>query len=352
VAALRFAIVGCGDVSRRYARAILAASELELAGVADALADRAAALAAELGVASYPAPAAVLADEEVDAVVNLTAPQAHAAVTAACLEARKHVHSEKPVALRHEEARELIDLAERRGVRLSCAPTTLLGEAQQTWWKLVREGVLGTIRVAYAEMNWGRIETWHPAPEALYAVGPLVDVGVYPLTMLTGIFGPARRVQAYGAVLVPDRVRKDGVPFPLETPDHVVAVVELPGVVARVTASFVAGPGTQRGIELHGDRGRLFLAAIEADSRLELSVDGANAEPVALVREPSPGIDWGRALVDLALAVEEGRPHRAAAEHAAHVVEILNAAEQSIREHAPVDVHSRFDPPRPMDWAL
>ena len=349
---MRFALVGCGDISRRYGRAIQAAPELELVGVTDALANRAAAVADELGVATYPSLAALLGDEAVDCVVNLTAPQAHASVSAACLEAGKHVHTEKPVALRHEQARELIELAERAGVRLSCAPATLLGEAQQTAWKLVREGGLGTVRVAYAEANWGRIETWHPGPESLYAVGPLVDVGVYPLTVLTAVLGPARRVHAYGAVLAPDRVRKDGVPFRLETPDHVVAVVELPGAVARVTASFVAGRSTQRGIELHGDGGRLLMAAWDQfDAELELSQDGAEAAPVELVREPYPGIDWSRPLVDLALALREGRPHRAAAEHAAHVVEILNAAERSMSDGGPVDVHSRFDPPAPMEWA-
>jgi predicted dehydrogenase len=273
-------------------------------------------------------------------------------VTAACLEAGKHVHTEKPVALRHEQARELVELAQRTGVRLSCAPATLLGEAQQTAWKLVRDGALGAVRVAYAEANWGRIETWHPGPESLYAVGPLVDVGVYPLTVLTAVLGPARRVQAHGAVLAPERVRRDGVPFRLETPDHVVAVVELPGAVARVTASFVAGGSTQRGIELHGDEGRLFMSAwAECDARLELSRDGGDPVPVELVREPYRGIDWGRALVDLAHALDEGRPHRAAAEHAAHVVEILNAAERSMRDGAPVEVRSRFDPPAPMEWA-
>src|SRR5207253_2271057 len=83
---------------------------------------------------------------------------------------------------------------EDRGVRLSCAPATLLGESQQTAWKVVRDRTLGPVRAVYAEANWGRIERWHPSPESLYEVGPLVDVGVYPLTILTAMFGPVRRV--------------------------------------------------------------------------------------------------------------------------------------------------------------
>jgi hypothetical protein len=70
------------------------------------------------------------------------------------------------------------------------------------------------------------------------------------------------------------------------------------------------------------------------------------------VREPFDGIDWGRALVDLARAVEEGRPHRMSAEHAAHVVEVLNAAEASATSGGPVAVTSSFVAPEPMEWAL
>src|SRR4051794_22641019 len=185
----------------------MAAEGLTLAGATDVLPGRAAAFVAEHGSVDYPSLAALLAADEVDIVVNLTAPQSHAEVTAAALEAGKHVHSEKPLALRHDEAKALVELASARGVALSCAPATLLGEAQQTAWKLLREGAVGRVRVAYAEANWGRIESWPPAPEPLLAVGALVDVGVYPLTILTAMFGAARRVTASAALVEPDRVR-------------------------------------------------------------------------------------------------------------------------------------------------
>jgi predicted dehydrogenase len=274
-------------------------------------------------------------------------------VTAAALEAGKHVHSEKPVALSHEEARALAELAERRGVRLSCAPATLLGEAQQTAWKVVRENALGKVRVAYAEANWGRIETWHPSPQSLYAVGPLVDVGVYPLTLLTAMFGPVRRVAAYETKLEPERVTRNGEAFVLGAPDFITAALELDtGLVARITATFWVRPGRQRGLELHGDDASLYLASwADFDSPLELSEDGETYMPVPLVREPYPGIDWARALVDLADALVEGRPHRASAEHAAHVVEVMEAIARSGAELEPLELTSSFAPPLPMEWA-
>ncbi len=350
---MNVALVGCGNIAERYAARIVESEPLELVGATDLLPERADAIAGRFGGTPYRSLDALLADDRVDAVVNLTAPQAHATVTAAALEAGRHVHTEKPVALSYGEARELAELARRRDVRLSCAPATFLGEALQTVWKLVREDAIGRVRVAYAEANWGRIESWHPAPETLYAAGPLVDVGIYPLTALTAMFGPVRRVSAYGTMVQPERMTKHGTPFRLETPDFTVAVLELDGdVVVRVTATFWVGPGKQRGIELHGERASLYVAAwAESDARVESSDDGEAYTRVPLVRHPYPGIDWSTALVDLAAAVEEGRPHRASAEHAAHVVEVMNAIDSSGRNGASVEVTSTFELPAPMEWA-
>ena len=351
---MRAALVGAGNIAGRYATRILASDGLELAGATDVLPGRAEAFAEEHGGFAYPSLDALLADETVDLVVNLTAPQAHAEVTSAALEAGKHVHSEKPLALRHADAQRLVELARSRDLRLSASPATLLGEAQQTLWKLVREGAIGRVRAVYAEANWDRIEVWHPDPRELYAVGPVVDVAVYPITILTAMFGPARRVQAFATTLERDRTLLDGTAFQPGAPDFVVALLELhDGVLVRVTASFYVGAGQQHGLELHGDTGSLWMPSwMDADSRVQLQQRRGEYEPVELLRKPFTGIDWSRPLVDLANAIAEGRPHRASAEHAAHVVEIMNAVEVSAAAGGAVEVHSAFEPPEPMEWAF
>jgi len=350
---MRIALVGAGNIADRYAAAIAAAPELDFAGATDLDPARTESLVARYGGRAYAGLDDVLADDAVETVVNLTVPQAHFPVAVAALAAGKHVHNEKPLALRYEDAFRLVELAGEHGVRLSSAPTTLLGEAQQTLWKQVREGAVGRVRVVYAEANWDRIERWHPDPRSLYAVGPLVDVGVYPLTILTAMFGPVRLVRAFATTVEPDRALLDGTPFAPEAPDFVVAVAEHEGgVVSRLTASFYVGPGKQRGLEVHGDEGSLYVPTwAEANSRLELQQRGGEYATIPPLREPFPGTDWGRALVDLAQAIEEGRPHRAAAEHAAHVVEVLNAAETAHRDGGAVAVNSTFVSPEPMDWA-
>ena len=351
----RLGIIGAGNIAGQYARDVNTYPEIELAGIADIDTARAETLAAKSGCRAYASPAELLSDGGIDVVVNLTTHLAHKEVVTQALEAGKHVYSEKPLALSYEDAKGLVDLAERKGLRLGCSPCTYMGEAQQTAWKLVREGRLGTVRVAYAEMNWGRIESWHPAPAAFYDVGPLWDIGVYPLTFLTAAYGAARRVLADGRVLYPDRVTQDGTPFRVTTPDFVTGTVEMEsGLLARITVDFyVPMKGKQQGVELHGDAGSLYLGSPQFyNAAVEYAPFGEAYEPVPYVKEPYPGTEWGRGVRDMVNAIQEGRPHRATGAQAAHVVEIMEAIAASINEGRRVDVHSTFAPPAPMEWGM
>jgi len=351
---LGVAIIGCGNIAGPYARDLASYDEIKLVGVADLEFERAKKLADQYGGRAYESAEALLADEAVELVINLTIHHAHTEVVTQCLQAGKHVHSEKPLSLTYAEARGLVELAKEKGLRLGCSPFTFMGEAQQTAWKWVNDGHLGTVRVAYAEVNWGRIESWHPAPGPFYQVGALFDVGVYPLTILTAMFGPARLVSAYGRVLHPDRVTKEGVPFHIDTPDFVVSAIELAnGALVRLTTNFYVGHhGKQKGIEFHGDLGSLYLSSWQGfNADVEFAEYGEAYQPVPLLKEPYPGTEWGRAALDIAEAIKQNRPHRATGEQAAHVVEILEAVAKSMELGRPVEVHSDFTPPAMMVWA-
>ena len=213
---LGVAIVGCGNIATRYAEQTIAYEETALTGFYDVVAERSQGFADTYGGKAFPSMESVLQDDETDLIVNLTIHHAHVEVVSQCLEAGKHVHTEKPIALDYQDALRLVELARSKGLRLSSAPITWMGEAQQTAWKLMRDGKAGTIRLIYAEVNHGRIETWHPNPEPFYQVGPLWDVGIYPTTMLTAFFGPVKRVSAHKTTLFPDRVTNDGRPFRIE----------------------------------------------------------------------------------------------------------------------------------------
>jgi predicted dehydrogenase len=359
---LNIAIVGCGNIAGPYAATLRPYEHIHLLGASDIDPTRAQAFVAEHGGRAYESLDAVLADERVDLIVNLTIHHAHPEVITKCLDAGKHVHSEKPLAMSYTDAKALVDLAEQKGLRLSCSPITFMGEAQQTAWREIRSGRLGPVRVVYAEVNWGRIESWHPNPGPFYEVGALFDVGVYPLTLATTFFGPARRVTAYGTVLFPDRVTREGVAFHIDTPDWVVAAVELAnGTVLRLTTNFYVGHHSkQKGLEFHGDKGSLFLASFQDfATSVEVAPFGGSYEPLPLAREGflmkwgerTLPTEWGRAVVEMAEAIEQGRPQRATGAQAAHVVEICEAIAASITTGRPVAVTSSFTPPAPMEWA-
>lgn len=351
---LHIAIIGCGNIAGAYAKTLQPYTHIKLLGATDIDLTRAQSYVDTYGGRAYQSIEEILADDAVDLIVNLTIHHAHYSVIKQALNAGKHVFSEKPLALSSEEGWELVALASQKGLRLACAPATILGEAQQTAWKTIRDGKLGTVRLAYAEVNWGRIESWHPAPSPFYEVGALFDVGVYPLTIMTSIFGPARSATAFGRVLFPDRVTKEGVPFHIETPDFVTATIEFAnGSVARLTTNFYVGHHSkQQGIEFHGDLGSLHLESWQNfHSPVWFSEFNKEYEPVPAIKEVFQGTEWSRGLVEMVEAIQTERPQRITGTQAAHVVDILSAVKQSYTEGHPVKITSEFVQPEPMDWA-
>jgi predicted dehydrogenase len=353
---LGIGIVGTGNIAGHYARDILTHPEIRLVAATDLEPLRSTAFADAHGCRAHASLDDLLADPAVDIVVNLTTHHAHYAVTRSALEAGRHVYSEKPLALSSDEARALAALAAARELRLGCSPSTFLGEAQQTAAAWIRDDRLGTVRAIYADVSWGRIETWHPSPVAFYDVGVMVDVAVYPLTLATTIVGPARAVRAVGWELLPDRVALDGTPFRIGGPDLIVAAVELAGgAILRLTASFYVGrPVKLRGaMEFHGDVASLALGSFQAfDASVEVGPCDGTYEPIPYVRPPFAGTAWARGLADMARAISEGRPHRASAEQGAHVVDILEAAASSMADDGRrVEVTSTITAPPLMPWA-
>lgn len=354
---LGVAIVGCGNVAGRYAEGIKGKPDmLRLAGAFDLVGERTKAFTEKYGGKPYGSLDLLLSDEDVEVVVNLTTHTAHVEVITRSLTAGKHVYSEKPLTTNRDDAVRLVKLAEEKGVRLSCAPCTFMGEAQQTAWKTIRDGKLGTIRAVFAEMNHGRIESWHPAAEDFYkhGVGPLFDVGVYPLTVLTTILGPVARVSGFARVLYRERVKKDGTPFQVEAPDFVIGVLEfVSGPVARLTTSFYVDSTLQQGIEFHGDLASLHLLASDNfDAPVKIHEFGRGEwNLIPNLGEQYKGVEWGRALFDLAEAIRDGRPHRATGAQACHVVDICYNIIESSQSGKPLKLSTTFDPPAPMLWA-
>ncbi|MDX6767575.1 MAG: Gfo/Idh/MocA family oxidoreductase [Candidatus Methylacidiphilales bacterium] len=347
---LNTVIVGCGHIAKAYASNLLTYPGIKLTGFFDLDLPRADAFANEFGGRSYPTLDAVLADTAVDLVVNLTIHHAHEEVVARCLGAGKHVHTEKPLALSAAAAQRLAAQADKHGLRLSSAPSTWLGEAQQSAAAVLASGALGRIRQVFAEINHGRIESWHPNPSCFYEVGVLWDVCIYPLTLLTAFFGPVRSVQSFQRTLLPERRTQNGTPFVLQKPEFIVAMLDFEnGCAARLSGNFY-NLGTQQGsaVEFHGDAGSLILgSSFLFNARVESCQAG---QPLTAVERPDPGVDgieFGRGVRELARAIEAGVPHPCSAHQAAHVIEIMEAIDASASDQGrPYPVHSAFPHPR------
>jgi len=354
---LRIAVVGCGGICNEYGLHILKyADVLEIAGATDLDRSRADAFCHEYGGKSYESFDEVLSDPSVDVVLNLTVHRAHFELNRQALLAGKHVYSEKPMAMTYEQAKELAMLSHKVNRRMAAAPITFLGEGIQTTAKLLEKNLIGSLRLVYAEVNWGQINRWIPAPASYFAVGPLLDVGVYAITALTFLLGPVRRVWGYSTVLQNPRRGSDGVEVPVTAADFTTGIMEFEsGVVARLTTNYYVPMETQRhlrGFEFHGDEGSVVVNDYHNfDAVCKLIPYGENGLEIPLLRDGAPYMDRAIGLVDLAEAIEEDRPHRSSAEHAAHVIEIMEGLQASADRCEKITIHSCFEQPPLMEWA-
>jgi predicted dehydrogenase len=377
------AIVGCGFVADFYATDLARHPDLRLIGVFDTDAARAARFARDNRTQVFQSLEALLDDPTVELVVNLTNPDSHYAVSRASLAAGRHVYSEKPLAMRMDEARALVALAAETGVRLSGAPCAPLGESLEAVRRLVRAGEIGQVRVVYAELDDGPIHRMGPddwvSPAGTpwpwrdeFQVGCTLEHAGYHLAWLVALFGSAISVTGFSATLAPEK--HPDLPPQACAPDFSVGcIVFESGVVARLTCSILAPH--DHAVRIVGDLGVLSLDAIwhfgaptrvwrftdlslRADSYGWIRRCGVARDLFGLggKRSPaSPRSDWRRRLrhhemdyalgvADLAHAVREGRAPRLSAELALHVNELALAISQAGASGSTVALATRVEP--------
>ena len=348
------AVVGAGVISAEYLRNLTAFPDLEVVAVADLDTARAGAAAAAHGVPFAGDVDAVLELDEVEIVVNLTVPSAHVAVGLASLEAGKHVYSEKPLALTRADGERLVAAAAARGLRLGCAPDTVLGASIQTAARALAAGGIGApVAVAATAVSPGP-ERWHPRPDFLYAAGagPLFDIGPYYLAALVTLCGPIARVAAGARRSRDERFIATGphagTAFTVAVPTHVTALIDL-ATDLPATGTFSFDSHIRRAeIEIIGTEGTLHIADPTFPDGPVRIYDGEWRDL------PLTGTTAGRGVgvLDLARALRNGHPHRSAAEIALHVLDVVTAIIESADRAEFVAIPERCERPAalPPDW--
>ncbi len=351
---VKVGVIGCGNICSTYLRNATGFDAIDIVACADLVRERASAHAAEFGVRACTVDE-ILADSEIEAVLNLTLPAAHFELAMAALEAGKSVYNEKPLAVKREEGAKLVETARAKGLRLGCAPDTFLGAGQQTSRKLIDDGAIGEPVAASAFIVCHGHERWHPSPEFFYKLGagPVFDMGPYYLTALVSLLGPVERVTGSARMSFPERTitsePKRGEKIKVEVATHVTAVLDFAsGAVGTLIASYDIWAAHLPPIEIYGSEGTLGVPdpnAFGGPVTLKRSSDEDWAEQPLTHAHAGPSRAIG--LADQARAMRSGRPHRASGELAYHVLDIMHAILEASETGRHVRLESTCERPEP-----
>jgi predicted dehydrogenase len=349
---IKVAVIGCGSVSGMYLPHLSKSSFVELVSVCDIRFERAQSASKKYNVPNaYPNINQMLAGAPFDLMVNLTDMQQHGRLNRQALMARKHVWSEKPMANTYAEGRELLDLAIKQGVRIWGAPAVVNSPQFAYMAKAIREGKIGKVSAAHA--HYGHLGPTWSAFFYEQGGGSLPDLGVYNLASLTGLLGPARSVMAMTSIITPERTVDDKGKIKVVAEDNAIVLMEhANGVLSNVQCGFNyfdpyghEGEGQDKPtISIWGTQGSLQLIGYDW---APFGVDEATLENEKSVRvATNTGTyvwEQGASVISESLAL--GTEPLIAAEHALHVLEIIEAARASQETGKRIDLKSTFKYP-------
>ncbi|MFY7834943.1 MAG: Gfo/Idh/MocA family protein [Novosphingobium sp.] len=364
---VRTGVIGVGNISPVYLNAISRSPALELCRLASRSAARAEQAAAPFGAAGSDV-ATLLADDSIEMVVNLTPAIAHDELNAAIIAAGKHVYTEKPFALSAQVASKLAAAAVRKGVLIASAPDTLYGSAHQAARRAFDKGLIGREVFGTSFIGLPGLELFHPNPAQFYQPGgePPLDVGPYYIAMWINLLGPVRRVHAASGSGQDQReIRRGplaGTRFDVEVDSTFNAILEFETAsVSLILSLDVIAPLLQPG-ELYGADGILSLAdPMFFSGDMALTTAEAGRQPLDIAglafseansrnHVGQPVADYrGVGLVDLALAIRTGRPHRTASDFIVHSVEVMEAIAIAARTHHSVVLTTTCNRPAVLD---
>ena len=378
-------IIGCGVICQTYMRNLTRLFEnLEVVAVADIFVEKAKEVADQFGVAKACTVDELLADPDIELVANLTIPKAHKEINMKALEAGKHVYCEKPLAMNLDDAKEQVDLANKKGLLLGCAPDTFLGAGLQTCRKIIEEGWIGDLVGATVNLVSHGHETWHPAPEFYYkeGAGPMLDMGPYYITALVSLLGPIDKVYCLAKKSFDKRVitskAQRGKEIDVDVLTHYSGIMEFKnGVIVNINMSFDVWLSKLPMFEIFGSEGTLQVPdpnmfggpvqILRGNSMVD-SVEGMDVgeavekihseemfdffKEVPLLYNKSEDNMRGLGLLDMAYSIVEGREHRTNTDLVYHVTEALLSFDIAAKTGEVYKMKSTCKQPKPIPTGL
>ncbi|MDF5759042.1 Gfo/Idh/MocA family oxidoreductase [Spongiactinospora sp. TRM90649] len=320
---VRCAIAGCGMVAEEYAQTLRSSRAINLVTCADIDVARARAFARRYSIPRVVSPGQL----DADVVIVLTPPEHHADVARSAIEAGMSVYLEKPLARTASEAESLLALADRRGVLIGAAPDTFLAPPIQAAAEAITAGLIGEPIAATAALLSPGPERWHPRPEPIYDLGPLLDMGPYYLTALIHLLGPIATVHGAICGSRPRRTRPSGAEFTTTTATHVEALLETAaGVSITLTTSFDTQATTRPHLEIYGTDGTLVLPDPNFhEGTVRIRRQGENDWSALTPKMPGfEVVGRGMGVLDLI-----NGPRRASGETALHLLHVIEAVQRT-----------------------
>ena len=349
-------IIGCGNISTTYFSLSPLFKGLKVLACADINMDAARLRAEEYKVKAQTIDE-LLANDEIDVIVNLTIPDAHFPVSKRILEAGKHAYSEKPLVLTLEQGEELRRIAKEKGLAVGCAPDTFLGGAHQLARKFIDDGGLGRITSGSCHVMSPGMEMWHPNPDFFFLPGggPILDLGPYYIANLINLIGPVKRVGALTSMASETRTitsqPRNGETIPVKTPTTIQALLEfVSGARITLTASWDVWSHRHANMELYGTEGSLYVpdpnffgGTVEASGRDKDIKPLENwAHPFGIANQESPSgprANYRTAgLADMAASLIDGRDARCSLDRTLHGVDVMTSILKSGAENRFIDL--------------
>ena len=353
---MKIGIIGCGVISGAYFEGARKTDILQIKACADLRMEAAHAQAEKYNCEARTVDE-LLADDEIELVVNLTIPRAHVDVGLQVLEAGKHVYSEKPLGVDTESGKQLIDTAAEKGLRVGSAPDTFLGAGIQTSRQTLDSGKIGRPIAGTAFMCGHGPEGWHPNPAFFYDIGggPMLDMGPYYMTALVNLLGPVKRVAAITGKGFAERIATsealDGMRIPVKITTHLTGTLAFEnGTIVTTIMSFDMWRQRLPCIEIYGETGSMTVP----------DPNGFGG-PVSVCQERGEWEDQELAfpnnarmigVIDMVSAIRSGRTHRANGALAYHVLEVMLAFDKSSETGEHILIESTTERPDPVPVGL